>query len=161
MRKITKRSAAVIGATVVAIGGGAAWAAASWFEGTGSASASSSTIQTVTATATVSDKLYPGKNATAAVSVTNPNDYRVSITGATLKTVTVTDAPGCTKENADLSLGSVPPGIKIDGKPANFASATSTPAGNWAEFIRMGSKADPKCAGATFTVNFDLVGAVA
>jgi hypothetical protein len=161
MRKITKRSAAVIGATVVAIGGGAAWAATAWFEGTGSASAASSTIQTVTATAAVSDKLYPGKNATAVVTVTNPNDYPVRITGATLTDVTVANANGCTANNADLKLGTVPNNVVIAAKPANVANATPTAAGSWAEFVRMGAAADPKCSGASFTVTFTLQGAVA
>jgi hypothetical protein len=160
MRKITKRSAAIIGATVVAISGGAAWAANSWFNGTGSAEAASSTVQTVTATATVADKLYPGKNANAAVTVTNPNDYSVLITDAKAPTVTVLSAndKACTAGAAKLSLGAVPNGFDVPGKSAGV-SGTRT--GTWSGFIGMEPGASAACAGATFKIDFTLDGSVA
>ncbi|MFI7540958.1 hypothetical protein [Actinoplanes sp. NPDC049599] len=157
MRKITKRSAAVIGATVVAIGGGAAWAATSWFEGEGTASASSSTVQKVTAVGTVSEKLYPGKSATAAVTATNPNDYPVSVTGTSDLKVAVTGAPGCAQKDADLSL-SLPPANTI---PAKSGATPGTLTGDWTNFVTMGKNADPACAGATFALTFKLEGKVA
>ncbi|MGW4941707.1 hypothetical protein ACWEOZ_08980 [Actinoplanes sp. NPDC004185] len=157
MRKITKRSAAIIGATVVAIGGGAAWAATSWFNGTGTATAASSTVQTVTASATVADNLYPGKNATAAVTVTNPNDYPVKINAAKTPVVT-SNTNGCNQGSAKLTLGDVPPNTVI---PAKTATGNGTLTANWPTFIRMGGDASPACAGATFSIQFDLEGAVA
>ena len=50
--------------------------------------------------------------------VTNPNDYPVHITGATLTDVAVANAPGCTKDNAGLALGTVPNNAVIAAKPS-------------------------------------------
>jgi hypothetical protein len=160
MRKITKRSAAIIGATVVAIGGGAAWAATSWFDGSGSARANSSTIKKVVAVATVAENLYPGKNADASVTVTNPNDYRVHITGANTPVVTVLGPAGsaCTGADAKLKLGAVPENAFVDGKTA---AGPGTGTGTWTGFIQMESDASAACAGAAFKVEFTLAGAVA
>ena len=158
MRKITKRSAAIIGATVVAIGGGAAWAASSWFDGTGTASASSSQVKTVTAEGTVTEKLYPGKTATAAVTAKNPNDYPVTITGASDLVVTVKDAEaGCTQQTAKLTLNPAPPNTI----PAQEGGASGTLSGDWTGFVSMGRDASPACAGANFELAFKLTGAVA
>jgi len=157
MRKITKRSAAIIGATVVAIGGGAAWAATSWFTGTGSATASSSKIEIVTATGTVADKLYPGKSATAVVTATNPNDYPVSITGAKDLVVEVTGDPKCKPGDAKLSLNPAP----ANTIPAKSGATAGTLTGDWTNFVTMGKDASPDCAGAQFKLTFKLDGAVA
>jgi hypothetical protein len=162
MRKITKRSAAVIGAAVVAVGAtGAAWAA--WtITGTGGTSASSASLSPITATATVvGDKLWPGQSRNATVKVTNPNDFPVKVTGVTIKDVAAAGAPGCTKDKAALVLGAVPPNTVIGGKPAAFVTATPTDAGTWSNFVQMGAGAEAACAGATFTVSFDLAGVIA
>jgi hypothetical protein len=161
MRKITKRSAAITAATVIALGGGAAWAAANWFSGSGTATASASSVQNVTAIGTVSDKLWPGRKLNAAVSITNPNDYPVRVTGATISSLGVANAEGgCTLAEAKLSLGNVPNGVVVNGKPA--ASSTVTPVDfTFPEFIRMATDASPACANATFTVSLTLEGAVA
>lgn len=162
MRKMTKRSAAIVAVTAVAIGGGAAYAATAWFSGTGKATAASSEAKPVAAVATIADgaKLWPGKNVNAAVSVTNPNDYPVKVTG--LENVLVkSNKSGCTAENADVTLGEVPANMTVGGKPAGFVDATPTDLGNWTDFVKMGSNADPACAGATFTITFGLKGGIA
>ena len=142
MGKITKRSAAIVGGSILAVTGGtAAFAYASgWFTGTGSVAASSSEIKVVNAVVTLGNtaetRLYPGKVVPITANVTNPNDYPVRITGITVDNVTA--KPGCGKAQADLSFGTVPLGS-----------------------IKMGPAADPACANASFTVTAVLAGEIA
>ena len=82
MRKITKRSAAVITAAVVAVGGGsAAWAY--WtFGGTGNAAVASATASQLRVRAlTVEGPLVPGLRADVTFTVDNFNKFPVVITG--------------------------------------------------------------------------------
>jgi hypothetical protein len=159
MRKITKRSAVIATASVLAVGTGtAAFAYASgWFNGSGTVYANSSTVQPVTTTVVLSDasqKLYPGKTvAISSVTVSNPNDYPVLITALTLDTLTSTKGAGCTKGNADVSFGAVPANTII---PAG-QSPTSVNLGS----VTMGGNGDVACAGGTFTFGVKMTGEIA
>jgi hypothetical protein len=157
MRKITKRSAAILAATAVAVGGGATAWAAGWFTGTGSATASSATAQPVRAWATLTpgEKLWPGQKRTANLAVTNNNDYPVQITNATDVTVTVAGNAGDCK-NPDIKLGNVPNDVVI--APKTVATGTTPNITPWAEFIQMGQDAELACANKTFVIEFKLDG---
>lgn len=153
MRKITKRSAAVIAGSALALTGGtAAFAYASgWFSGTGSVKAQSSTIQIVTATVdTSATHLYPGKSVQVKGTVANPNDYPVQI-----DTIGISDlgssVGACTREKSKVSFGAVPAGLRIP--PGTYNDVVL---GN----LTMG-EADPACAGATFNITATMTGQVA
>src|SRR4051794_25358828 len=79
MRKITKRSAAIIAASVIAVGGGAAAWAGGWLaKGTATGTASTSDIIPISATVSLgAAKIYPGISTTATATVNNPNDFNV------------------------------------------------------------------------------------
>jgi hypothetical protein len=99
MRKITKRSAAIIGATVIAIGGGAAWAA--WSLGgsaAATASAGSSTPLTV-GTPSINGQLLPGNPADVAFAVTNPNSFNVQVNGLSFTNIASKNTIACPSSN--------------------------------------------------------------
>ncbi|WP_328462192.1 hypothetical protein OHA21_34570 [Actinoplanes sp. NBC_00393] len=83
MRKISKRSAVIVGVTVVALGGGAAWAAFSgWdIEGEGKANGKAAQIKKLTASTTFTDNLYPGLTTDITTTMKNPNEFPVQLTG--------------------------------------------------------------------------------
>src|SRR4051812_15536354 len=96
MGKITRRTATVTTAVVLSVGAGtAAFAFVSgWFQGGGTVTATSASIQNVTTTITVANNaqnhLFPSKTISATGDVTNPNEFKVKITGATVTGVTST-----------------------------------------------------------------------
>jgi hypothetical protein len=156
MRKITKRSAAIISATVIAVGGaGAAWAFTSWGDGAGTANATTSTIVPLSATATVSGNLFPGQSVDLTnVSVTNTNDYDVKLTGATLDTVEVVKGgTDCTQAKAALSLNAIPA-----DRIVSHSSKAATNVGTFTNFITMNAWANPDCSNAVLKVNFKITG---
>jgi hypothetical protein len=162
MRKITKRSAAVIGATVVAIGGGAAWAASTdWFNGTGDVTASSSDVKQVTATASVTDALWPKHSVDATLSIGNYNSYPVTATGIASGTLSVsaydnaaaatagTLSQTCNGDQADISLGTFSP-------QDVGAGAWATP--TFSKFVTMGADAPLSCSNKVFKIHFTMTG---
>ncbi|XVV11940.1 hypothetical protein ACQP2X_45185 [Actinoplanes sp. CA-131856] len=157
MRKFTKRSAAIVAGSVMAVAGGtAAFAYASgWFSGNGTAYAASSTIGNVTATANLgnapANRLYPNKAvAVTTATVNNPNDYPVRITGVTVTNVTSTKA-GCGAGEAKLTF--------IDVPTIDLATGTHTDVALGK--VKMDEQAMPVCAGAVFTITASLVGEIA
>jgi hypothetical protein len=157
MRKITKRSAAVVGAIVIAIGGGtAAFAYASgWFQGGGTATATSASIKPVTATIVIPDTahLFPGATVPIKGSVTNPNEYKVEVTGVTISDVTSTKGSTnngeCAKNAADLSATFA----------KKFTLAPNQTVDNWdIGTITMGIKAVPQCADSRITATLAFAG---
>ncbi|MET8998251.1 hypothetical protein [Amycolatopsis sp. Hca4] len=81
MRKISKRSAIVLGAVgAVAVAGVAYAAWTSTGSGTGSVSSTTSVNSTITPAGSGS-ALYPGGGTDFTVTVNNPNDYPVVVTG--------------------------------------------------------------------------------
>jgi hypothetical protein len=98
MRKITKRSAAVVAATVVAVGGGAAaWAAATGWDinGSGTGDASAATITSLSASSDMgSVAVYPGLTAQLIAKVSNPNDFPVKLNAGNVVATNVTVTSG-------------------------------------------------------------------
>jgi hypothetical protein len=92
MRKITKRSAAIITASIVGVGalGGVAMANGWLVGGKGYASAAGSTVTDMRADITLSGKLFPGAVLTANALVDNPNEFPVKLSGISNPAITAT-----------------------------------------------------------------------
>ena len=156
MRQFTKRSAAIVTGSVLAVAGGtAAFAYASgWFSGSSNTYAKTSTIGNVTAeidlTPSADNNLYPGKavNITNAT-ITNPNDFPVVITGATV--TAVNGKSGCSQSDAGFAFTSVASPKIIKGTHNGVALGT----------ISLSKTAAPACAGANLTVVATLQGEIA
>ncbi|GAB2628235.1 hypothetical protein Aab01nite_22500 [Paractinoplanes abujensis] len=157
MRKLTKRSAAIVTGSVLAVAGGtAAFAyATNWFSGSTTTQVTTSTIKSVTATVNLrgnaDNNFYPGKavpitNAT----VTNPNDFPVQITGLTNIAVT---GGSCDQGKAGFELTNLTTRTfeKNSGPVTNVALGTLT----------MSRTADPACAGSSLTITATLAGGIA
>lgn len=133
---------AVVGGTVLAIAvGGVAFAA--WTSngtGTGAVTAGSSSAVTV-AGAPVSG-LYPTGTVTQKVTITNPNDYAVTLTALTPGTVTA-DKAGC---NAASVTGAALTGLS-DAIAAKGQVVKDV-------VVSMSNAAADECQGAVFTVNY-------
>lgn len=158
MRKITKRAAAIIAASVLAVGtGGAAFAyAAGWFNGSGTVVAASSTIQPISVTVdlgnTDATRLYPGKSVQVkAATVNNANDYPVQINSIAVGSVS-TNKTGCGQSQAGLTFTDMPDDvIPARGSKNNVVLGS----------IKLSDSADPVCAGAVFTVTATMNGEIA
>jgi hypothetical protein len=150
MRKITKRSATVAAAVVIAVGGGtAAFAyATGWFQGGGTAAAYSSTIQPVTATIVIPDTahLYPGASIPLTGAVTNPNDYKVKVTSVSVTSVSAIKN-GAT--NTDCVLGTADLHATFGTQFDVNSQATNN--GQSVGTLTMGGDAVPQCAGSRIT----------
>ena len=150
MRKITKRSATVAAAVVIAVGGGtAAFAYASgWFQGGGNASAYSSTILPVTATITIPDAahLYPGASIPLSGAVNNPNDYKVKVTSVSITGVSAIKN-GATNTDCDLGTADLHAdfGAQFDVNSKTTINPQSVGT------LTMGGNAVPQCAGSRIT----------
>jgi hypothetical protein len=159
MRQMSKRAAAITATAAVAIGGvGAAAYASGWLSGTGSASASTAAIKPVTAEATVEGNLYPGVTRHLNASVTNPNEFAVSITDLSEPKLTITKANG----DANPACDAVKAKIRVTPITPTRIEAEST--GQSVKFwnaVTMDRAADAACAGSKFTLAFKLVGDVA
>ena len=144
MRRITKRTTAIVSAAVLAVGGlGVAAYAANWFSGGGSANANTASAVPVSATLTAKSSLFPGATVDAGVTATNPNSYPVQVTGVTLNsTGPFTGPTGCTFANSKIQFNSFKPFVI----PAKATSATSIP--DVAGLLSMGKEADVACADA-------------
>jgi hypothetical protein len=148
MRKITKRSAAVLVAAAVAVGGaGAAYAA--WFsKGTASASGTAGSLKplVVSAAKVVGDPLVPGSKAGVEFKVKNENSFPVSPRLLSLSGFT-SDAKTCDASStfAQVPNAPVPSAItnaKIDqGKEATFV---------WPNAIQLTNDPDDDCQGQKF-----------
>lgn len=147
MRTITRRSSAVAATTVGLIGLGIAFAA--WTtdgEGQGQATAGEATPLTVKVT-NVSG-LYPTGTVTVPFTVTNTNEYAVSLSRASLKAITVDQQhAGCDP--------SVVTGEDVTVTDVVAAGATSV-ARSFP--LTMSNAAVDACQGATFTVTLQVRG---
>ena len=101
MRKITKRSAAVIAASALAIGGaGAAWAA--WnLTGAGSTSAKAANAQALTIDSVQVVGLSPGNKSDIKFTAKNPNAFPVKITGIDIVSIHSGTAATCADKNVE------------------------------------------------------------
>ncbi|MDY7084518.1 MAG: hypothetical protein SYR96_05375 [Actinomycetota bacterium] len=158
MRKFTKRSAAIVTGSVLAVAGGtAAFAYASgWFEGSSTTQVTTSTIRNVTATVNLrgnaDNNFYPGKavpitNAT----VTNPNDFPVQITG--LNNIVVSGKDGCDQSKARFELTN----LTTQTFDKSASPTTDVALGT----LTMSRTADPACAGGNLTITATLTGGIA
>jgi hypothetical protein len=163
MRKITKRSAATLAATVIAIGGGtAAFAyATGWFKGSGDVKATSSAIQTVTAVVDLpssdpAKRLFPGRTFAVTGTVTNPNDYKVRINSASVSGISATKADNSVN-SACGSNGSAGLALALPSAGLVINPGTGTPnvaLGN----LSMAEGASPDCANSRITATLTLTG---
>jgi hypothetical protein len=106
MRKITKRSAAIIAASIVGVGalGGVAMANGWLVGGKGYASATGSTVTDMRADITLSGKLFPGAALTAKALVDNPNEFPVKLSGISNPVITATKG-GAPNDSCVTALG--------------------------------------------------------
>lgn len=158
MRKLTKRSVAIVAGSVLAVAGGtAAFAyATGWFKGDATVGATASTITNVHVEFQISNsadkRLFPGRVvALPTTTVENPNDYPVQINTIVVQSVASTAAPGCTQEKAGLVFGAVPVRKLNPGTNTNVALGT----------ITMSNTADPVCSGADLLVKANMTGEIA
>ena len=101
MRKLTKRTTAIVAASIIGVGaiGATAWAAG-WFKSSASATVTTKTANPVTATITFDAPIYPTGTVGAHATATNNNPYAVKITGVTL--ADFTGNSGCTAANSGI-----------------------------------------------------------
>lgn len=151
MRTTTKRSAGVASVVVGLIGLSIAFAAwTSTGEGDGDVTAGEATALTVT----VSDVtgLYPTQSKNLPFTVTNPNPYAVTLTGADFGGVKVDT------ESADAGcVASV-----VDGDAITLPDVVVAASGTSDELlfpVTMSNAATDACQGATFTVTVTVSGA--
>ncbi|AGZ45992.1 hypothetical protein [Actinoplanes friuliensis] len=115
MRKITKRSAAIIAAAVVGVGalGGVAMANGWLVGGKGYATASGAKVSDMRADVTLDKNIYPEVSLTATALVDNPNEFNVELTGIKNPAVTASRGgaanPGCVTALNNLGLAAVTP----------------------------------------------------
>ena len=156
MRKLSRRSTAVVVTSVVAVGAaGAAWAAWS-LTGSGTAEAKAGSVVTlkVTSAGLAAGGLTPGNATTVLLTVENRNAFPVRITDIDL---TQLDSPqeGCAAtDNVEVvndaplpARATVPAGGKDDPATAQIS---------WAGPLRMVADPADACQGAPFTFNVHL-----
>jgi hypothetical protein len=165
MRKLTKRSTAIVTSSVVALGAaGAAWAAWS-LTGSGNAEAKAGSVVAlkVTSAGLAAGGLTPGNPTTVLLIVENKNKFPVRITRIELSELN-TEQQGCDAgDNVDVvNSAPLPPAAAVT-VPAGSEEAPATLKVAWSGPLRM--KADPAdaCQGAPFTfdVRLDAISAAA
>lgn len=165
MRKITKRSVAILSGSVLAVAGGtAAFAYASgWFNGQGNVTATSSTIQPVVANITGVSNVWPNHWVDASVQLGNYNEFPVTAQSVDTTNPPVVkvydDAAALTAGTESTACGAGDADIVLNNNPEDVNVA----AGAWVNttftnFIAMDTTADPACAGKIFKVTFKLNG---
>jgi len=156
MRKMTKRSAIIVGSAVAAIGvGAAAWAAGWAVLGEGDATAKSADIKKLTATATVTGNVYPGAQRGITLTVNNPNEFPVAVTPNSFKykDITVTggkDADTCKSKLTATAFGGL---TEISGTgtvPADKSAVVTAK-------LTIGDLPQ-ECAAKTFKLAYDFAG---
>ncbi|MEV6715738.1 hypothetical protein AB0M48_27280 [Lentzea sp. NPDC051208] len=118
-----KRTAVIAAVTVLAVGGGVAYAA---WSSTGSGSGSVGSTTSVNSTITPVDGaggLYPGKTVSFQVTIDNPNDYAVAVTSISAGTSALT-AGGCAAGTVTSPAVSSPGTIGADGSATFTLEAT-------------------------------------
>lgn len=140
MRKISKRSAVVLGAAGVVVVAGVAYAA--WTStGAGSGSVTSTTaVNSTIGSDTTGTPLYPGAVKTFTVSIDNPNDYPVVVNGISAGSSTATSG-GCAAGTV-TSAAVTNPGSTIAAHGSAVYTLTAT----------MSGSATDACKSQTFTL---------
>lgn len=145
--KVKARYAIPVLGLVGIVAAGIAWA--SWTaSGSGSASAKADTSAPVTVVGATSDgDLYPGGTGNLKMTVTNENDFAVTITGVTADGAVTADDEGCNAETVafadqdelDLSV------------EANGSQVITLP-----DSVSMASAANDDCQGASFDIPVEV-----
>lgn len=157
MRKLTKRSTALVaGLAVVVIGGGAAWAANGWnIGGSGSADANAATITDLTAESTLAGTIYPGVTTDVASKVHNVNDFKVQLTASS---AAVTSFAG-TADAACKSALDANPNIFTTTFPDSPVIPAKTPAAGESIHSNVTIGDLPQaCAGKAIKINYTFKG---
>ncbi|WP_206786007.1 hypothetical protein [Amycolatopsis sp. MtRt-6] len=139
MRKISKRSAVVLGAAGVVVVAGVAYAA--WTSngaGTGSVTSTTSLDSSI-APAGSGDALYPGGGTDFTVTIDNPNDYPVVVTGI---------SAGSSNAVGDCAAGTVTSAASTN--PAGTIAAGES--GTYTLHATMNANATDACKNRTFTL---------
>ena len=157
MRKITKRSAAVITAAVVAVGGaGAAWAAWSLNSAVDASSTAGSAAPLSVTGVQVVGTLLPGSTNAVSFTAKNPNNFPVKITGISYGNVTATNGnsgAACSPSNLQSIAGAALPG-NLEFNPVNVSGDTQTIVYN--NSVRLQPNPDDACQGSTFSFKVNL-----
>ncbi|MBO3740362.1 hypothetical protein [Actinoplanes flavus] len=149
MPKYTKRSAAIITAGIVVVGG--AGAAYAWtLKGSGSASATASTVNTLSVSEVSSTPLVPGTTADVKFKVSNPNAFPVEVTGVTFTNVTTT-TQGCSGNHVQILTGELPAPVEDVTVPAKTGDTNGTKDITYAKSLKLKNNAPNECIGAKFT----------
>ena len=157
MRKITKRSAAVITAAVVAVGGaGAAWAAWS-LTGAGTANAKAATVLPLKAEGIdVEGLLSPGSASNVQFNLVNENKFPAKLTKVTIASVSP-NTKTCLADNVTLPSFTLPNDVTV-GPAGNTAATKLITLPN---AIKMNTSAGDGCKGASFVLSLTLEGVTA
>jgi hypothetical protein len=167
MRKITKRSAAIITASIVGVGalGGIAMASGWLVEGKGIAKADTAEVKDMSAEASLVGKAYPGLATTANALIDNDNEFPVIINKAAIALKDGKphiEAKGKGGSNtaclaALAAVGEAP--FSIDPSVKNL---TVEAGAKKAEFngikVKVSEKLPQECANTSFTVHFTFSG---
>ncbi len=157
-RRTRRRRVGTFGLALVALAGGSLAFAAWLSNGTGTSqdvvagSAAALTVNPVTPAVT---GLVPGTSRVSNFTVSNANTYQVTLSSATVSSITVTGGTGCTAGNADVTttVNASAVGTVVAGGGSSVASA------NFTVTVAMGAASDNGCQGATFTPNLSVAGA--
>ncbi|GAA0416476.1 hypothetical protein Aca07nite_08880 [Actinoplanes capillaceus] len=158
MPKYTKRSVALITAGVVAVSGGAAWAA--WtILGDGSATATAGTAAELDITGTSITALVPGGTSDVTLTVSNPNTFPVKVTSLEFVSITTTKSGCDAAANVEFASEALPtsPATALD-VPAKTGTTNGSKEITVAGALRMVSDADDDCQGASFTIVTEVDG---
>lgn len=160
MRKITKRSAAILSATVVAVGAGAAAWAGGWLvTGTGSASAAGASITPLTATINLNGTAFPDRELKAIANLTNKNEFAVKLTKFTgISNVKATKGGGY-NDTCLADLGTPGKNLLIPTLPAQAPVIDSGAQGQQVELdVKIGPDFPQSCADTLITATIAFEG---
>lgn len=152
-----RRRAVVLFTAVITLLGGA-FAVAAWLSnGSGSSqdvtagTAANLTVSPVTPAVT---GLVPSTSKVSSFTVANGNPYQVTLSSATVSSITVTGGTGCTEANSDVTatINSSASGTVVAGGGSTVSSA------NFTVTVSMGAASNNGCQGATFTPNVSVAG---
>lgn len=159
MRKITKRTAAIFAASVIAVGGGAAaWAAVTGWTigGEGKATGDAAKIVKMEATAKVGDKVYPGWTGKVATEVDNPNEFPVKLSTTPLQVTgfTVKGAPAA----CEADLKAQKEAVLVAAYPASAPAVAAKAQKSKVDATFTVGSLPQSCAGASFEVAYTFSG---
>jgi hypothetical protein len=159
MRKITKRSAAIIAASAVAVGGaGAAWAA--WSLNTEkSATVTTGEVAALeVSTPTVVSPLVPGVKSDVTFTVKNHNNFPVQISNVSYGSIS-TNKSGCPSNNLQQVADAAQPTAGTLLQPAGVSGDTQVI--TFVKSLRLKPNPDDACQAAQFDFKVVLAAASA